>query len=203
MIVTEITRLAHAHRVQESILVLAVPCILIAAKLSVARWAHVLGVVLTVDVRAFRDLHHLLGRVDALQWQALDRFRGALGHLWDLRLCFHNFLKRSCLNSVLRLLLGSVNELLLNEILEEHAVQLAWLALGLALLLVLNDQGQHLEYPILELTRSKKSLLREQALTDGMGVFILGLWMTNSRNLVMGIDLILLYAHAREDVLIE
>jgi hypothetical protein len=60
VIVAQVAGLAHTHRVQQPVLVLAVVGVLIAAVLPVARRAHVLGVVLSVDVRALGDFHYLL-----------------------------------------------------------------------------------------------------------------------------------------------
>lgn len=72
MIVREVTGLAHAHRVEQSIIVRAVPCVLISAIFTITTAAHILQVkfmnqkvrrsylrvVLSMSVRAFGDLHH-------------------------------------------------------------------------------------------------------------------------------------------------
>lgn len=71
MIVREVTGLAHAHRVEQSITVRAVPCVLISAIFTITTAAHILQVkfmnqkvrsyfrvVLSMSVRAFGDLHH-------------------------------------------------------------------------------------------------------------------------------------------------
>ena len=60
MIVAKIAGLAHAHRVEKPVLVGAVVSHLVPSVFSIAGRAHVFGVVLPVDVGAFRYLHNLL-----------------------------------------------------------------------------------------------------------------------------------------------
>jgi len=60
VVVAEVARLAHPHRVQQALLVGAVPCVLVAPVLPVAGGAHVLRVVLPVRVRATGYFHYLL-----------------------------------------------------------------------------------------------------------------------------------------------
>ena len=59
VVVWEVAGLAHAHGVEQSVGVLAVEGVLVTTELAVARGAHVLGVVLSVHVRAFGDSHHV------------------------------------------------------------------------------------------------------------------------------------------------
>ena len=60
VVIVQIATLAHSHRVKWPISVRAFSCKLISAVLSVARGAHVLGVVLSVHMRAGSDLHSIL-----------------------------------------------------------------------------------------------------------------------------------------------
>jgi hypothetical protein len=57
VIVGQVTSLAHAHRVQESIGVLTVESVLISPELSVAGGAHVFSVMLPKGMRALGDGH--------------------------------------------------------------------------------------------------------------------------------------------------
>lgn len=58
VVVTQVASLAHAHGVEQSVLVLTFSGVLVSAELSIARGAHVLSVVLSVGVRALGDGHH-------------------------------------------------------------------------------------------------------------------------------------------------
>ena len=51
--------MAHAHGVKQSISMRAVESVLVSPILSIARGAHVLGVMLSVDVWALGDGHHV------------------------------------------------------------------------------------------------------------------------------------------------
>ena len=57
VVVTQVASLAHTHGVVQSLTVMAVPGHLVTAKLTVARGTHVLGVVLSMHMRALGDLH--------------------------------------------------------------------------------------------------------------------------------------------------
>ena len=59
VVVTQVASLAHSDGVVQLLSVLAVPGHLISAELSVARRAHVLGVVLSIDMWALGDLHDI------------------------------------------------------------------------------------------------------------------------------------------------
>lgn len=52
--------MAHSHRVEQSVFVGAVVGVLIPAVLSIAGGAHVLRVVLPMDMGALSDFHYLL-----------------------------------------------------------------------------------------------------------------------------------------------
>lgn len=60
MIVAQIAGLAHAHRIKEPVFVGAIVSHLVPSVFPIAGRAHVFGVVLSVDVGAFRYLHNLL-----------------------------------------------------------------------------------------------------------------------------------------------
>ena len=59
VVVSQVARLAHAHRIELSVRVGTLGRVLISTVLAIARRAHVFGVMLTVGMRAFRNLHHL------------------------------------------------------------------------------------------------------------------------------------------------
>ena len=92
-------------------MMLAAPGELVAAKLAVARRAHVLGIVLAIGVGTLRDLH---GHCSLLLW--------LLDLLW-----FRNLLRSlevgDCENWSVFLFIGFlVEELLLHEVLEEFGI---------------------------------------------------------------------------------
>lgn len=134
MVVAQVTGLAHAHRVVQPVGVLAVPGMLVAPKLTVARGAHVLGVVLAVSVGALGDLHSAC-------FYLLLRFflfsRGDLGFVFKVGAQF-------ALRSVIFLL---VEELLLHEITQKLGIQTASnvATLRLALFLEINHFGEVVE----------------------------------------------------------
>lgn len=59
VVVTQVASLTHADWVVQSFSVLAVPGQLVSSKLSVARRAHVFGIVLSVNMWALRNLHRI------------------------------------------------------------------------------------------------------------------------------------------------
>lgn len=73
MIIWEITGLAHAHWVEQSIFMLAIPCILVATVLPVATWTHVLhtvtfywsyfGIMFSMNMGTLGDQHYFLTRI--------------------------------------------------------------------------------------------------------------------------------------------
>ena len=74
VVVRQIACLAHSHTVEESISVFAVESVLIPSKLAVARGAHVLGVVLSMHVRAFGDCHNIRFEMVVTSRTAVRRF---------------------------------------------------------------------------------------------------------------------------------
>ena len=84
VVIVQIATLAHSHRVKWPISVRAFSCKLISAVLSVARGAHVLGVVLSVHMRAGSDLHSILW--SRFHWENVSTFFFARLRLLDNRL---------------------------------------------------------------------------------------------------------------------
>jgi hypothetical protein len=60
VVISQVAGLAHPHRVKKPLCVFTSPGILIPSKLTITGRAHVLGVVLSVDMWTFGNLHHVL-----------------------------------------------------------------------------------------------------------------------------------------------
>ena len=125
VIVTQVTGLAHANGVVESISVLAVPCKLVSTELSIARWTHVFSVVFSWGVWTLRNFHRVFSWFHIFDW-----FDGSFSFFlidsWSL-----------LQNTLLSLF---VDKFFLNEVLEQLSVHFAWniRAVNLAFFLVSN-----------------------------------------------------------------
>lgn len=89
MVIAKIASLAHSHGVQQPILMLTIPSVLVSPILPIARRAHIFSVVLSVNMWTLGDLHHLLRRLLAQQ-RRLYLLQGCLfrHRLGFLRLLF-------------------------------------------------------------------------------------------------------------------
>lgn len=157
VIVRQIASLAHTHRVEKTIVMLTFPSVLISSEFSVARWAHILSVMLSHGMRALSN-HHDCGSLllfiltrffdDIRCWWFLNRFLiifrnwtrslmvATLGMLvWNSYLvCLRNLNLRD-FNGFSWSTFRVFDEFFLNEVLKELGIELtAWLILVTAFL---------------------------------------------------------------------
>lgn len=188
MIVTQIACLAHSDGIVQLVGMLAVPSSLVSAKLSIARGAHVLGVMLSMNMWALRDLHRVC--VSSLDRCIHNSLLGVNGHvviavtvvlmlmvvqkLIDDRVVSNG---SWLINSYLLSRLGSsldlgVHELLLEEVLQKLGVKLARYvsALVLTAFLMHNHLRERIKDLHFKILGGKKLVGRERRHCCGLQV---------------------------------